>query len=113
MASAEEPAGAAGDLIDVRGAAALVGRHPETVRRWISSGRLPARRQANRFLVARADLAALVGDRGVIDDLATWANRAGAARAGAGFAEPRRTAADLVIEDRGLRPSPSRAGAGR
>jgi hypothetical protein len=41
------------DMIDVRCAAALVRRHPETVRRWVWSGRLAAQRQGNRLLMAR------------------------------------------------------------
>jgi excisionase family DNA binding protein len=86
------------DMLDVRHAAQLIGRHPETVRRWVWSGRLASRRQGNRLLVARADVEALAGhlDRRVAS-LAAWAERAAAARGDAG------TAADLVIEDRNRR----------
>lgn len=44
------------DLLDVRSAAEFVGRHPETIRRWIWSGKLDATRQANRFMVEREAL---------------------------------------------------------
>ncbi|MHB8458577.1 MAG: helix-turn-helix domain-containing protein [Candidatus Limnocylindrales bacterium] len=48
------------ELLEVRRAAAPVGRHPETVRRWVWSGRLAARCSGHRLLVARADIEALV-----------------------------------------------------
>ena len=38
------------DFVDVRQAAALIGRHPETIRRWVWSGRIAARRRGNRLL---------------------------------------------------------------
>jgi excisionase family DNA binding protein len=89
------------EMLDVRRAAALTGRHPETIRRWVWSGRLAARREGNRLLIVREDLEALAGTRapGVVD-LAAWADRARRARAGAGAKRSRRSAADLVIEDR-------------
>lgn len=101
------------ELLDVRRAAALVGRHPETVRRWVWSGRIAARRQGNRLLVARTDLEALAGgaDRRV-GSLAAWAKRARAAREPAGASGSGRSAADLVIEDRAER-SRERDRAGR
>ena len=40
----------------VREAADYAGRTAETIRRWIWSGRLTARRQGNRLLIARRDL---------------------------------------------------------
>jgi len=44
------------EMVDVRRAAQLVRRTPETVRRWIWSGRLPAVRRGNRLMVARQAL---------------------------------------------------------
>ncbi len=44
------------EMLDVREAAALSRRTPETVRRWVWSGRLASRRSGNRLLVARADV---------------------------------------------------------
>lgn len=84
------------EVLDVREAAAYVSRTPETVRRWIWTGRVPATRQGNRLLVRRADLDALSG-RGPAAPLtlAEWAARlpqTGSGRAG--------SAVDLVVEDR-------------
>ena len=97
-------------LIDVRRAAVLVGRHPETIRRWVWSGRLHARRRGNRLLVARAEVEALARQDGNAASLSEWADRARAARASVPEPRVRRSNADLVIEDRRLR---SRAGASR
>jgi excisionase family DNA binding protein len=103
-----------GDTIDVRGAAALVGRHPETIRRWVWSGRLAARRQGNRLLMARADVEALAASEGrALTSLAAWANRARAARESAGAKGSGSSAAELVIEDRAQRSRPAEARAGR
>jgi excisionase family DNA binding protein len=100
-------------MIDVRGAAALVGRHPETVRRWVWSGRLTARRQGNRLLIARADVEALASKGRAPTSLAEWADRAHAAREGAGGRSSGSSAAELVIEDRARRSRPTEARAGR
>jgi excisionase family DNA binding protein len=48
------------EMLDIREAAALVHRTPETVRRWVWSGRLTARRHGNRLLVSREALEQLV-----------------------------------------------------
>jgi hypothetical protein len=85
------------DELDVKSAAAVAGRTAETIRRWVWSGRLPARRRGNRLLVARRDVEAIAGDRGALS-LAEWltlAEGALSARAGAGT-----SAADLVLEER-------------
>ena len=69
------------EMIDVRSAAALVRRHPETVRRWVWSGRLAAQRHGNRLLMARADVEALAASDGrALTSLAAWAERTRAAR---------------------------------
>lgn len=49
------------ELLDVREAAAYVGRTPETIRRWVWSGRLASVRRGNRLFLARRDLDALIG----------------------------------------------------
>lgn len=104
--------GDAAEMLDVRRAAALVGRHPETVRRWVWSGRLPARRQNNRLVMARADVEALAAAEGrSVVSLAAWTDRARAARAGA--IGSGRSAAELVVEDRASRSRPLDARAGR
>lgn len=84
------------EVLDVQEAARYVQRTPETVRRWVWAGRLTARRQGNRLLLARADLDALVRpDDEPALDLAAWAALLPAS-AGSGSG----TAADLVLEDR-------------
>jgi len=98
------------EMIDVRGAAALVGRHPETVRRWVWAGRLAARRQGNRLVVARADVEALaktVG--GATMTLGAWADLARATWEDSARTGRQGSAADLVIEDRAQRSQSARA----
>lgn len=83
------------EVLDVREAADYVARTPETVRRWVWSGRLEAVRRGNRLLVRRADLDALTGAARPALSLGEWAAllpQATTAAAG--------TAADLVVEDR-------------
>jgi hypothetical protein len=102
----------ADEMLDVASAAALVRRHPETVRRWIWSGRLRARRQGNRFFVARGDLEAAARRSGMVD-IREWAERARAHRERTGTKGSGRSAADLVIEDRARRSASANASAGR
>lgn len=102
MATARR-AGNEGELLDVRHAAALVGRHPETVRRWVWSGRLAASRSGHRLLVARADLEALAGKQDLVPTLAEWADRTSAARGTSRREGSRGSVAELVIEDRATR----------
>lgn len=101
------------ELLEVRRAAALVGRHPETVRRWVWSGRLAARRSGHRLLVARADIEALVRQDAIVPTLAEWADRAATTRDRWSRAASGRSAADLVIEDRRERSRTTRTHAGR
>lgn len=51
------------DVLDVREAALHVGRTPETVRRWVWSGKVTAIRQGHRLLIPRTDLDSAVADR--------------------------------------------------
>ena len=106
-------AGGEDELLEVRRAAALVGRHPETVRRWVWSGRLPARRSGHRLLIARADIEALVRQETIVLTLAEWADRAAAKRDRSSQAASGRSAADLVIEDRAERSRTTGTHAGR
>jgi len=52
------------DFVTIKDAAALVGVHPETLRRWDASGKLIAQRHpVNRYrLYSRADLYALLAE---------------------------------------------------
>jgi excisionase family DNA binding protein len=96
--------------ITVREAARRAHRSEETVRRWIWSGRLPARKRGNSYRIdiahldriavvygpPDADPAAAGGELGAwLDDLDRWKE---GLRVTAGA-----TAADLVIEDRHAR----------
>lgn len=89
------------EMVGVREAARLAGRTPETVRRWVWSGRVVARKEGNRLLVPRSDIEAMGSGRA--DDgaeepltLGEWARRVADSRHG----EPGASAADLVIADR-------------
>jgi Helix-turn-helix domain len=93
-------AGTTDEMLDVRHAAALVERHPETIRRWVWSGRLSARREGNRLVVSRAEVESLVaGGARRASSLTEWAHAAARARR-ADDAVAGGTAADLVLADR-------------
>lgn len=49
-------------MLTVPEAARRIGRNPETIRRWIRSGRLRSRRVGTQHLVEEEDLAALLED---------------------------------------------------
>ncbi len=84
------------DVLDVREAADYVGRTPETVRRWVWSGRVSASRHGNRLLIAKAELDAAVSDPGPNRlSLREWAESV--RRRGI---DSTVTAASLVLEDR-------------
>ncbi len=83
------------EVLDVREAADYVARTPETVRRWVWSGRLPALRRGNRLLVRRADLDAVAGRQEQSLSLADWADLLPDAGG-----DSQGTAADLVVDDR-------------
>jgi len=95
------------EMLDVRETARLAGRTPETVRRWIWSGRLTARRHGSKLLVARQAVEDLVHDRPTSAGmtLSAWARAVEEQRrAGAlGATSPTASAADLVLEDRASR----------
>jgi len=88
-------------MLDVNEAALLVHRSPETVRRWVWSGKLVAHRDGRKLMVSQADLVRLVGAEGIADapSLSEWA----AAARRALITIDRTTvgsAADLVLTDR-------------
>lgn len=49
-------------MLTVPEAATRSGRNPETIRRWIRSGRLRARKVGTQHIIEEADLDAVVGD---------------------------------------------------
>ena len=86
------------DELDIRAAARLTGRSAETVRRWVWSGRLPARKSGKRLLVLRGDLEALAGTYGTKRlSLSEWRAMANKIlkRSATG-----RSASDLILADR-------------
>src|ERR1700676_1923633 len=86
------------DHLTVREAADEVGRTPETIRRWVWSGRLPCTRQRGRLLVTREDRMRFVTQQAALT-LAEWS--AGVAPAAApGGGRGTRSAPDWVIADR-------------
>lgn len=88
------------DLIDVREAARVSGRTAETVRRWIWSGRLPARKVGRRLLISRARLEEEIGARqGVRLSLREWIDEMDAFRRQ--WPGPKRaSSADIIFEER-------------
>lgn len=89
------------EMMEVREAAAYAGRTPETVRRWVWAGRLPARRQGNRLLVSRADVDRLRSGHSAGDgsrlSLQEWVTLVERTR---GPGQPGASARDLVLEER-------------
>lgn len=92
--------------IGVREAAALVGRHPETVRRWVWSGRLKAIKSGNRLQMSPADVKAAAGAAAEPRiTLAEWAEEA--ARLRASYEQPHdggASALEILLEERWNRP---------
>lgn len=92
------------EMLDVQEAARLVKRSPETVRRWVWSGRVSHLKQGNRLLIPRS---ALTGEPGAASTLTDWlAER----KAVLGSTRSGRSAAELVLQDRADRSGQSRAG---
>jgi len=86
------------DELDIRDAARLTGRSTETVRRWVWSGRLRARKLGKRLFVLRSDVEALAGSQRTKPlSLTEWRATAKKIlrRSPAG-----RSASDLVLADR-------------
>jgi len=91
--------------IGVREAAALVGRHPETVRRWVWSGRLKAIKSGNRLQMSPADVKAAAGAEEPRITLAEWTEEA--ARLRASYELPHdggASALEILLEERWNRP---------
>jgi len=49
-------------MLTVPQAAKRSGKHPETIRRWIREGKLPARKIGTQHIIEEADLGNLVAD---------------------------------------------------
>ena len=90
------------EMVDVHEAADLVHRTPETVRRWVWSGRVPAVKKGQKLFVPRRAVLAATGrelpnaDRPTLRE---WADSVPPASASA----QRSSARDLVLDDRARR----------
>ena len=91
------------EVVDVREAARLVHRTPETIRRWVWSERVTARKSGTRLLIDRRELLRAAGKdepAGQATSLREWweANTSALQSGRAGV-----SASDLVLADRGQR----------
>jgi excisionase family DNA binding protein len=90
------------EMVDVREASRLVGRTPETVRRWVWTGRVEAIKQGNRLLVPRDQIVGAIEagpEQPRAGSLREWAAGLGTGGRGRRGA----TASDLVMADREAR----------
>jgi hypothetical protein len=90
------------EMLDVREASRLVDRTPETVRRWVWTGRVEAIKQGNRLLMPRDQIVRAVQPtpaQPTAGSLREWAGGPGTSGRGRRGA----TASDLVIADREAR----------
>jgi len=86
-------------MVDVREAARMSRRTPETIRRWVWTGRLAAVKNGNKLFVRRADVAVAAAPApDSRSSLSEWAERLPRTGGGSGV-----SAANLVLEDRDLR----------
>ena len=87
------------EMVDVREAAELSRRTPETIRRWVWTGRLDAVKNGNKLFVRRADVSATSDQpRATELSLREWERRLPRHGAGKGA-----TARDLILDDRAER----------
>ena len=87
-------------MVDVREAAELSRRTPETIRRWVWSGRVHSVKNGNKLFVRREDVAAasdVAADEPALS-LREWAKTLPKNRDAIGA-----SARDLVLEDRDAR----------
>jgi excisionase family DNA binding protein len=92
------------EMVDVHEAAVLVGRTPETIRRWVWAGRLRSVKHGNKHLIPRDQLVGARAGENVVADAPTVTLADWVAEATAAMTRPSGgTAADLVIEDRRAR----------
>jgi excisionase family DNA binding protein len=60
-------------MLTVPEAARRAGKNPETIRRWIREGKLPAHKVGTQHVLEEADLARAMGSHADIDELpAAW-----------------------------------------
>ena len=81
-------------------AASLTGRSPETIRRWVWSGRLRAGKRGNKIFIDRGDLEAAAGTVGLRDAISLGSWLRGLEAAGLKNEAREGSVSDLVLEDR-------------
>ena len=86
--------------IDVLQAAALAGRSAETIRRWVWSGRLKARKRGKKLLIGRAQLDEVMNSAGIGETRTLEEWLAELQRSGLKRGASEQSAADLVLDDR-------------
>lgn len=59
-------------MLTVPEAARLTGRNPETIRRWIRSGRLRARKVGTQHVIEEADLASVLDESEMLPLPPSW-----------------------------------------
>jgi excisionase family DNA binding protein len=93
------------EMVDVREAAELMHRTPETIRRWAPSHRVRAVKHGNRLLLRRGDLLRLdqARDRSAARLLAEWAELVRTTQTAGSEGSSSR---DLILGDRAGRRQP-------
>lgn len=88
------------EMVDVREAAALAHRSPETIRRWVWSGKVNAIKYGTKLLVPRVAVAPPAPSEPphqlTLSEWIAWSDGLRSARA----TGPGQSAADLILEDR-------------
>lgn len=85
------------EMVDVKEASELSRRTPETIRRWVWSGRLTSVKNGNKLFVRRSDLPVASAETENALTLREWARLLGPTGSTGS------TASDLVLEDRDTR----------
>ena len=64
-------------MVTVPRAAELVGRDPETIRRWIRAGKLPSQKVGTQHMIEEDDLSRIAGEAGSLPLPKAWRKTSG------------------------------------
>lgn len=64
------------DLINIKNAARMCERNPETIRRWIWNGKLPAEKLGNQLFIKKSDLESFCQETAILEYKASTAQSA-------------------------------------